>query len=274
MVLEYFYLYINKLVYILTKLYISVVSHGHDDIILKLNCLAKLSLEDGIEVVIKDNLGGANKTLSAYCSKAGIHYINSNPNIGFGENNNFIFNWCKNRFKFDSDDFFLILNPDVFVESTILLSLIERSTEVKAELSTINLFKDFTKLEYDPAVRNFPKFSDFITSFLFARNNSIIDKTLVTERKDVDWAAGSFLLFTTNMFEKLNGFDSRYFMYCEDLDICWRASQNFNSKVTFFPNLHAIHLVGHNNRKIYSKHFFWHLSSVTKYLLKTYGLYK
>jgi GT2 family glycosyltransferase/2-polyprenyl-3-methyl-5-hydroxy-6-metoxy-1,4-benzoquinol methylase len=42
---------------------------------------------------------------------------------------------------------------------------------------------------------------------------------------DVDWAVGAFLLFRTQAFQAVGGFDERLWMYAEDMDICWRLSR-------------------------------------------------
>ena len=61
-----------------------------------------------------------------------------------------------------------------------------------------------------------------MSSFLFQKNKTIIDKFSLNEESFTDWAAGSLLLFSADTYKKLNGFDEKYFMYCEDIDICYR----------------------------------------------------
>jgi N-acetylglucosaminyl-diphospho-decaprenol L-rhamnosyltransferase len=41
----------------------------------------------------------------------------------------------------------------------------------------------------------------------------------------VDWAVGAALLMRRDTLEQLGGFDERFFMYAEDLEWCWRASE-------------------------------------------------
>jgi GT2 family glycosyltransferase len=37
-----------------------------------------------------------------------------------------------------------------------------------------------------------------------------------------DWVAGMFMLFRREAYQSIGGFDERYFLYYEDVDICWR----------------------------------------------------
>ncbi len=39
----------------------------------------------------------------------------------------------------------------------------------------------------------------------------------------MEWVAGSFIAFKSSSYRKVQGFDENYFMYCEDIDICYRA---------------------------------------------------
>ncbi|MEN2732503.1 galactosyltransferase-related protein [Escherichia coli] len=53
-------------------------------------------------------------------------------------------------------------------------------------------------------------------------NKSKIKKENILSDTVVDWCAGSFMLIHALSFLNVNGFDQKYFMYCEDIDLCMR----------------------------------------------------
>lgn len=256
------------------KIFISVISHGHESIIRSLDCLAKLSKLPNVIIVLKNNKPTKNEKLKPYCLKNNIHYLDRNTGLGFGENNNFIFNYCEHHLQMVDEDYFLILNPDVNLDKDVLSNMFGKVQLDKVRLSTLNLFKDKEYTIPDNCVRKFPGALNFISSFIGRHNSSIIDKTLFTTPQYFDWAAGSFLLFESSLYQTLRGFDKAYFMYCEDIDICWRAKNIQNECLMFYPEFKAIHLAQHANRSVFSKHFLWHLKSILRYLMMFYRIRK
>jgi len=55
-----------------------------------------------------------------------------------------------------------------------------------------------------------------------------------------DWAGGMFLLFPRTLFEGLGGFDERYFLYYEDVDICARLTL-LGRRVVLCPRARVVH---------------------------------
>lgn len=247
------------------NVYISVISHKHSQLINDLSCIESLS--EKFRVVVKSNCPGDD--LCNLGSKDNIYWIDSNYYLGFGENNNFVFEYCKNSLSMSDDDYFVVLNPDVYVPALTIQSLCECMHVNNNCLAAINLFKDKEFMIYDNSIRTYPKLKDFILSFALGRNDTIINKELINNPIDVDWAAGSFLAFKAGLYSLLSGFDEGFFMYCEDIDIC-RRSRALGFPVMFYPQFKALHLAQHSNKKVLSKHFFWHVKSVIRYLLKQY----
>ncbi|EGQ7930532.1 glycosyltransferase family 2 protein [Vibrio vulnificus] len=247
-------------------IYVCIVSHGHSSIINELNCASDLSSIENVKVIIKSNLPGDDFTDSK------LTWFNERYNQGFGANNNFVYNKIKGNLK--AGDVFIVMNPDIKITKEQFLELINLFFIRADKLSAINLFKDKGLTVFDNSIRKFPNLIDFFSSFFLSRNRTIINKTEIKDNMTVDWAAGSFLVFDAEHYNKLSGFDEKYFMYCEDIDICFRSKFLLGQEVVFYPNIKAYHAASHENRKICSKHFYWHLKSAIKFIYSKRKIFK
>jgi N-acetylglucosaminyl-diphospho-decaprenol L-rhamnosyltransferase len=64
----------------------------------------------------------------------------------------------------------------------------------------------------------------------------------------VDWVSGCFAVVRRDLFEAVSGFDERYFMYFEDVDLC-RKFRQFSFDVVFDPRVSVIHVASHESAK-------------------------
>lgn len=249
------------------SIFISVVSHGHGELIQKLACLSNLTTK--YTVVVKINK--KEQELVPYLEANNISYIDEHYGLGFGHNNNVVYTYCKDHLSMKNDDYFLVFNPDVISNTDSIDELIKLMSIDNAQVAGVNLFKDDNYSIPDNSIRHFPSLPQFVKSFLGMGNPAIINKKLVKEPIKVDWASGSFLAFKASHYDRLKGFDEGYFMYCEDIDICYR-SKLLGQPLTFYPQIKILHLAQHANRTIFSKHFVWHVTSVIRFLLSKHGL--
>lgn len=84
-----------------------------------------------------------------------------------------------------------------------------------------------------------------------------------SERHRADWIAGLFIAIAREDFARLRGFDERYFLYCEDADLCVRArNQGFDvAAIRSAPVIHeARRMSGRSPR-----HFLWHATSLLRH---------
>lgn len=249
------------------SIYISIVSHGHEKIIKELCCVSELS--EKFNIVLKSNK--PNENFCDLMNSHTIHWIDEQYGCGFGHNNNIVFNYCRFRLGMKDDDIFIVLNPDVIITINAIEKLAKEMIEGNISLAAINLYKDSLFNQYDNSIREFPSLFHFVKSFLGLPNSSLINKSIIHEACRVDWAAGSFIAFKAKHYHNLQGFDEKYFMYCEDIDICYRSCK-LNEKVMYFPSIKATHLACHANRRLLSKHFYWHVRSVVRFLLTKVNL--
>ncbi len=125
---------------------------------------------------------------------------------GFGENHNRAFAHCQT-------DFFAVLNPDLRIAQdpfpALLRCLADPAVGVAAPVVC----------EADGAVADFVR--PLVTPAQLLRRR-IGSNRPTREAARADWIAGMFLAFRRDVYADLHGFDTRYFLYCEDVDICAR----------------------------------------------------
>lgn len=89
-----------------------------------------------------------------------------------------------------------------------------------------------------------------------AYRQTFIDESSINE---VDSISGAFLIIPKKLFEKIEGFDETFFMYGEDLDLCYRVKEN-GYKVIYYADAVITHLKGqsglHKSSKIVIYHFY------------------
>ncbi len=244
------------------RLVVSIISHGHDNLIINLGLIKILSSFENINVICRDNL--SSNALKRHCEKNNATYIRNNTKKGFSENNNlnFIF-YCEN-FGYNGKDFFLIVNPDIFIDKINMSIFINEIIKKPNSIQTGNLFLDKDYLTPDHNVRYYPKFVDFFSSYFLNRNATIFEKSADFNSKPI-WSSGAFMAISTENYLELNGLDEIYFMYCEDIDFCRRAIKH-NININVIMDARIVHMRSRDSKIFGSKFFWWHVSSTFKYL--------
>ena len=70
--------------------------------------------------------------------------------------------------------------------------------------------------------------------------------------QELDWVTGAFLLVRKKVLEKTSGFDERFFMYSEEVELCFRAKKD-GFKVWFYPQAKIVHLKGKSSHDGFKK---------------------
>jgi GT2 family glycosyltransferase len=125
--------------------------------------------------------------------------------------------------------------------------------------------------------REFPSMRDaFLHAFvgLFTKDNpaSVRYKKIDwshQEEAEVDWVSGCFMAVRSQTFEEIGGFDDKYFMYVEDVDLCWRARQA-GWTVDYIPGGDVYHHIGMSSQAVPTRMVLHHQASMLRFHRKTY----
>ncbi len=119
-----------------------------------------------------------------------LHYMQSAGNIGFGAaHNKLMAEWFAS-----GGEFYIATNPDGAFHPDAVINLMQmmRAHRNRALIEAMQFPAEHPKT-YDPYTFETP------------------------------WASGACLVVPRALYEQTNGFDETFFMYCEDVDMSWRA---------------------------------------------------
>ena len=244
-------------------IYIAVISHHHTRDIIDGLKPHLINAQRNLFVVIKDNEPCSE--LAAYCLAHDIEYLPNRKPQGFGHNNNDIFLYCRLKHGMEDSDLFVVLNPDVIVQPDVFEALDAAMNLKSVRLAAPNLFRDERMQILEGSIRIYPMPWDFVTSFVLKSRKTTLQRHHIDEAIPVDWASGAFLAFRAGLYRRLSGFDPKYYLYCEDIDICWRAKVLLNEPTLYLPNIKAVHKGHRDSHSLFSHYFRWHVSSAMKF---------
>lgn len=191
-----------------------------------------------------------------------IEYIFVGKNIGFGKAHNIVLDKVNSSFH-------LILNPDVTFSPDIISTLINK-LKSNSEVSFITPKIVYPNNEKQFVCRKHLTLFDLINRKLKVSKNQLLKNEYRYQDLEKpfypDFIHGCFMLFKTEDFKLLKGFDERYFLYMEDADLC-RKIDEIGKKKYYCPKVE----ITHQHKKGSSKSiklFFRHTSSAVKYFLK------
>ena len=179
-----------------------------------------------------------------------VKAISNDRNIGFSKANNI-------ALKQASGKYILILNPDTVLEEGTFSKMIDFCEQNKdTGAVTSKLILSNGKLD-SACKRSFPTFPValpriFGLSKLFPKSKIFgkYNLTYLDENKtyEVDSICGAFMFIPKKILDVTGFFDEDYFMYGEDLDLCFKIKKN-GFKVYYYPEVTTIHYKGESTRK-------------------------
>jgi len=234
------------------KVSISIVSHGQSGLVFLLLADLARFCRTSIEVFLTLNTF---ETLDfdTHAFPFPVYVIQNSARKGFGANHN-------NAFKQISEGtFFCVLNPDVRLDMDPFPALMAKLQEPSVGVVAPLVYND--RGEVEDSARAFPTPLSIVLRAAARIRHQAGNYEKFSNQPD--WVGGMFMVFRTETFRALGGFDERYFLYYEDVDICWRLKRRGQSTV-LDQSTRIIHCARRDShRKI--RYFFWHVTSMVRF---------
>jgi len=216
-------------------------------------CLRSICLQDhgvSLEAVVVDNASSDGSAAMVRKEFPRVKILENERNLGFSAGNNRGLPVCEG-------EFVLLLNSDTLVLPGTLASVLTFArAHPESGILGCKLVRPNSELDW-ACRRGFPtplvalfKFLGFHRLFprskLFGRYNiTYKDPNLTYE---VDSVVGAFMLISRGVLEQVGGLDENFFMYGEDLDLCFRAKKA-GFRVHYLGQSQVIHIKGASSRK-------------------------
>jgi len=194
---------------------VSIIILNHNGLCHLKECLESVTgveyPDDKLEVILVDN-GSQDESVNFVRENfSTVKLVALDKNVGFAEGNNI-------GERYASGEYVVFLNNDTRVDKRWLAELIrtiDKDETAGVCGSKILFYRSPDKVNYAGG-KITPVGSGYEINF--GRKD-----TLERDPKHVGYASGASMIMRRSLFQKLNGFDEAYFIYCEDVDLSWRV---------------------------------------------------
>lgn len=224
------------------------------------------------EIIVFDNASEDGSFESLYGKYQHTRVIESNQNLGFGVGNN-------EAYKYASGKYIFLLNPDtLLIDDSVdrMVSYLDIHPKVGL-VSPKLLYEDLT---LQRSIRNFYSFygslmdNRFMNPVIarFPRITKMIPGLVNHyETQEVDWAKGAALLIRKEVIEEIGLFDEDYFIYGEEMDLCFRIGKAGWKKV-FLHDSSIVHLEGKSTIQSSARMFLMNYKGMYLFLKKNFSI--
>ncbi len=179
-----------------------------------------------------------------------VHLYQSNENVGFAKAIN-------NLVRKTNKEYVLIINPDTRPDLKAIEILLRCIKENNADIvggkmvrKNGELHKSYVRIPNAlTIVFDFTNLGKLFKNNRWHRRFYYLD-TKIINTSVVDAVSGGYMLIRKKSFTELNGFDEKFFMYLEDIDLCRRAN-GVGMKILYCPDSKIIHIGGGSSPNIH-----------------------
>ena len=211
-------------------------------------CLNSLQCVDPskatLDIIVVDNCSNDDRFETFAADYPSVRFILNSGNYGYAHG-------CNTGAKAGSGQYFLFINPDTIVQPgsiELLLSTIEEYP-LNSILSTLQITP---KGKIERVERFFPRWlllTGLGKSLYRLINRSRLKREFAGDKEVVfpDWVSGSVQFMRREAYLNLKGWDERFWMYKEDVDICQRATK-IGGKIVLLQKTSFLHNHGGSSR--------------------------
>lgn len=222
-------------------------------------------------VVVVDN-HSLDGSAEAVAGREGVTFIDTGANLGFGTAANRGVAACR-------EEYVLVANPDLVMAPGAVAALVA-ALDAEGSIGVVGPRIHTPDGRLYPSARQFP---DLVTAMghgalgllrpdnRFSRRYHLAEASTADPRRDrtyVDWVSGTCMLVRRRAFEAVGGFDEAYFMYVEDVDLCWRLHAH-GWRVAYEPAAEVTHEIGVSSRRVPYRMILEHHRSLWRFARRT-----
>lgn len=224
--------------------FLSIIIVNYNTGKLLFDCVKSIYAESGFsdfEIIIIDNASRDDSLMRLKKEYLDIRIIINKENLGFAKAVN-------QALDIANKEFILLLNPDTVMLSGCLEKMVTfLQNNPKAGACGPAIYKSDNNLQM--SCHHFPRLVDifFDKSHLnkIFRKNSLFGRYQMSywnhdSIKQVDWLTGACFMIRAALLREINGLDPRFFMFCEDIDLCIRVKEK-GFKIFYLPQAKIIH---------------------------------
>ncbi|HTK03896.1 MAG TPA: glycosyltransferase family 2 protein [Alphaproteobacteria bacterium] len=227
------------------------------------NYNTKKITEDCIKSIVKNSKNISyeiilvnNSSSDKFKKTNNLRLITNKLNVGFATANN-------QGVKIAKGKYILFLNSDTIMYDNVLGEMVnwmENNSQVGVATcglknkdgslqATGGFFPTLPTVFSWMTIQDFPFVDYFIKPFHPFHTKSFFAKggNFYSNSKELDWVTGAFLLTRREILEKVGGWDESYFMYVEEVDLCFKIKK-LGYKVSYLPKWSITHLGGASSK--------------------------
>lgn len=223
---------------------IAIISYNTRDLLLAcLQSIQDMTKDVEYELIVIDNASSDGSAAAVRAQFPQARVIANQDNGGYAKA-------CNQAVNIGRGQYVLFLNSDT-VMRTCTLSRMVACLDTQPDIGAVSCLqcneagRVLQSCFPFPSVRDHLRYSAWVPTIIkrVIGGGFELDSTV---SQDVEWANGACLMVRKGLFDQLGGFDSRFFMYFEDVDLCRRIHQR-GYRVWHAADCEVVHLIGRSS---------------------------